>query len=205
MAEQPARPPEPPRDPQAVARFQEGFASELAEAGMPRMPSRVFVALLVSDSGTLTAAELGERLQISPAAVSGAVRYLAQVGMIAREREPGSRRERYRLHGDQWYETVVRRDQLLIRWENSVRSGMEALGPDTAAGARLAETAAFFHFLREEMGVMLGRWREYRRTLEHGTDREDRTDNPDREDNPSNPSNPNSPNSPDNPDRPDQG
>ena len=51
-------------------------------------------------------------------------------------------------------------------------------------------------------GTQVGRWREYRRTLEHGTDREDRTDNPDREDNPSNP---NSPNSPDNPDRPDQG
>ena len=40
------------------------------------MPARVFSALLATDSGRLTAAELAERLQISPAAVSGAVRYL---------------------------------------------------------------------------------------------------------------------------------
>ena len=57
------------------------------------MPARVFAALLATDSGRLTAAELAELLQISPAAVSGAVRYLTQVGMVHREREPGSRRD----------------------------------------------------------------------------------------------------------------
>ena len=46
---------------------------------MQRMPARVFAALLASDDGALTSAELGEQLQVSPAAVSGAVRYLAQV------------------------------------------------------------------------------------------------------------------------------
>ncbi|CAM5242951.1 hypothetical protein SGLAM104S_05701 [Streptomyces glaucescens] len=45
---------------------------------MPRIQARVFAALLASDSGTLTSAELGQRLKICPAAVSGAVRYLAQ-------------------------------------------------------------------------------------------------------------------------------
>ena len=46
----------------------------LAEAGIARMPARVFAALLVTESGSLTAAELARQLHVSPAAVSGAAR-----------------------------------------------------------------------------------------------------------------------------------
>ena len=63
-------------DPSEVDRYVERFAINLVEAGLPRMPSRVFAALLVSEEGKLTAAELAKQLQVSPAAVSGAVRYL---------------------------------------------------------------------------------------------------------------------------------
>src|SRR5437899_2334258 len=86
-----------------VLTFVERFAAEMVEAGMQRMPARVFAALLASERGALTSAELGQRLHVSPAAVSGAVRYLSQIGLVSREREPGSRRERYRVHSDQWY------------------------------------------------------------------------------------------------------
>src|SRR4051794_35351511 len=48
------------RDGDAVASYVERFAGVLTASGMPRMPSRVFVALLVTDSGRLTAAELAE-------------------------------------------------------------------------------------------------------------------------------------------------
>jgi DNA-binding transcriptional regulator GbsR (MarR family) len=65
------------RDDQAVLRFIERFSSVFTESGMPRMPSRVFVALLASDAGELTAAELADLLRVSPAAISGAVRYLS--------------------------------------------------------------------------------------------------------------------------------
>ncbi|MFD1046977.1 CoA-transferase, partial [Kibdelosporangium lantanae] len=41
-----------------------------------------------------------ELLQVSPAAISGAVRYLTTVNMISREREPGSRRDSYALNPD---------------------------------------------------------------------------------------------------------
>ncbi|MCT4354682.1 MarR family transcriptional regulator [Streptomyces sp. Je 1-79] len=147
-------------DDQAVSRFVERFAGELVEAGMQRMASRVFAALLVSESASMTSAELVERLRISPAAVSGAVRYLNQVGMVSRERDPGSRRDRYVLHNEVWYETITRRDQVLTRWEKVLRDGAESLGPDTAAGRRTAETAEFFEFLQEEMLGMMDRWRE---------------------------------------------
>src|SRR5215467_12036718 len=98
------------RDEQAVGPFIERFASVLVEAGIPPMPARVFSALLVTDSGRLTAAGLTELLGASPAAISGAVRYLEHVGMIGREREPGSRRDVYLLRNDLWYEMTLGRD-----------------------------------------------------------------------------------------------
>ncbi|WP_345038423.1 GbsR/MarR family transcriptional regulator [Streptomyces sannanensis] len=153
------------RDEEAVSRFVERFAAQLTEAGMQRMASRVFAALLASDSGSMTSAELAEQLRISPAAVSGAINYLAQASMVSREREPGSRRDRYVLHNELWYETFTRRDQLLTRWEGTLRDGAETLGQDTAAGTRVAETAAFFEFLQKEMHGMMGRWREHRAGL----------------------------------------
>jgi predicted transcriptional regulator len=153
------------RDPESVSRFIERFAALLVEGGIPRMPARVFVALLASDSGRLTAVELAETLQISPAGVSGAVRYLAQVHLIRREREPGCRRDTYRVDDDAWYESTVRREQLLARWAGSVREGVEALGPDTPAGARMADTLAFFEFLERETPALLARWHEHRATL----------------------------------------
>ncbi|MGW5463325.1 GbsR/MarR family transcriptional regulator [Streptomyces sp. NPDC003996] len=152
----------PERDPQSVSRFVEHFAAQLVEAGVPRMPARVFAALLASDTGTLTSAELGEQLRISPAAVSGAVRYLAQVHLVSREREPGSRRERYRVHSDQWYEALTNREAIIKRWEEALREGVSSLGADTPAGRRLAETLDFFEFVEGDVAQMMERWRVYR-------------------------------------------
>ncbi|MFM9457084.1 GbsR/MarR family transcriptional regulator [Streptomyces europaeiscabiei] len=150
------------RDAESVSRFVEHFAAQLVEAGMQRMPARVFAALLSSDTGALTSVELGEQLRISPAAVSGAVRYLAQVRMVSREREPGSRRERYRVHSDQWYEALTNREAIIKQWEVSLREGVASLGADTPAGRRLSETLAFFEFIETEVVAMMGRWRVHR-------------------------------------------
>ncbi|MGW4032444.1 GbsR/MarR family transcriptional regulator [Streptomyces sp. NPDC004838] len=160
MTEQPMADAAYERDDAVLSVFVERFAAQLAEAGMPRMAARVFAAILVSDSGALTAAELAERLKISAAGVSGAVRYLAQVNMVSREREPGSRRERYRVHMNQWYEALTNRDQMMKRWEDTMREGVVAVGPDSPAGRRLAETEEFFAFLREELSPLLERWRK---------------------------------------------
>ena len=146
------------RDPQAVHKFVERFAAALVAAGMPRMPALAFVALLTDDEGRLTAEELAEQLQVSRAAVSGAVRYLGQVGILGRERQPGSRRDSYVLHDNSWFEMVARREQLLDQWITSTRSGVDALGANTPAGRRIAESLAFFEFLQTEMPALLARW-----------------------------------------------
>ena len=140
----------------------ERFASVLVSAGIPAMPARVFVALLITDSGRLTAAELAGRLQISPAAVSGGVRYLVQLGLVHKERVPGSRRDYYRMPRDVWSDMFRLRDQVLQRWADLIREGIELVGAGTRAGARLAEHAMFFDFVSAEMPEVLKRWAEYR-------------------------------------------
>ena len=57
------------RDEAAVRRFVERFALDLTDAGMPRMPARVFAAILSTEEGRCTAAELAQMLQVSPAAI----------------------------------------------------------------------------------------------------------------------------------------
>ena len=155
-------PEDPGRDPVAISRFIEGFASVLTEGGFPRMPARVFAALLATDSGRLTAAELGTLLQASPAAISAAVAYLVPLTLVAREREPGSRRDVYRIHDDVWHESVVRREQVMLRWEASLADGIAALGAGSPAGRRLGETLAFLQFVHGELPALLERWRERR-------------------------------------------
>jgi hypothetical protein len=115
--------------------------------------------LLATDAGRLTVAELVELLHVSPAAISGAVRYLVQVNLASREVAPGSRREHYRVHSEIWYEAMARKDQVLERCERSLREGIEVVGRDTPAGARIAETLDFFEFLQHEMPALLERWR----------------------------------------------
>jgi predicted transcriptional regulator len=147
------------RDEEAIRRFIERFALNLTEAGMPRMPARVFAGILVAEDGRQTAAELAELLQVSPAAISGAVRYLAQLRMVSREREPGERVDHFRVSSATWYEAVTRRDQMIARWEQDLQEGIKAVGPDTPVGARLEETRAFFEFLRDEIPQVMAKWR----------------------------------------------
>ena len=158
------------RDQAAVGRFVERFASVLVEAGIPRMPARVFAALLATDSGRLTAAELSEQLQASPAAVSGGVRYLMAVGMVAREGEPGSRRHHYLVPDHVWDEVITGRDRLLARWTAVLREGIELFGRDTQAGARLADSVQYFEFVSAELPRVLARWQEHKAALEGGAD-----------------------------------
>lgn len=153
-------PPAGPKDP--MFGYLERFSSVLVAAGIPPMPARVFVALLVADSGRLSAAELAELLQVSPAAVSGGVRYLIQVGLVHKERVPGSRRDYYRMPDDVWSDLFKLRDQVMQRWAALVREGIELLGPGTPAGERLAGHAMFFDFVSAEMPEVLKRWDEYR-------------------------------------------
>jgi DNA-binding transcriptional regulator GbsR (MarR family) len=152
------------RPPEEQRRFVERFALLLTEAGIPRMPSRVFACVLADDSGELTAGELAERLQVSPAAISGAVRYLTQVGMLARGREPGARRDHYAVRDDLWYRIYTTRGEAMIAWEEVLAEGAEAVGRKSPAGRRLEETREFFAFYRDEIAGIMERWEKKRKS-----------------------------------------
>ena len=106
---------EPVRDERAVAAYVERFGDTLTDAGMPRLASRVFACLLADDDGRMTAVELTEALDVSPAAISGAVRYLTQTYLIGKERERGSRRDVYVVQTDAWHGAMLSRDRVLTQ------------------------------------------------------------------------------------------
>jgi DNA-binding transcriptional regulator GbsR (MarR family) len=151
-------------DEAAVQQFVEDFASTLSASGFPRMPARVFSCLMASAEGRLTSAELAERLQVSPAAISGAIQYLDTAHLVRRLREPGTRRDQYVVEHDVWYQATVSRDALLKRWVDQLARGVSVVGEDTPAGARLSESMDFFAFLIDEMAELRTRWDEHRRT-----------------------------------------
>lgn len=148
------------RDPAAVRQFIERFTAILAQAGFPRTPARIFVALLTADSSSMTAAQLGELLQASPASVSGGARYLLQVGLITAEGEPGSRRQHYRMSVHVWQEIVGLRDRQFARWAAELEDGVQILGPASPAGVRMTETVRYFQFISGEMAGLLARWKQ---------------------------------------------
>jgi DNA-binding MarR family transcriptional regulator len=145
--------------PDEVSQFVERFAGALANSGVPSMSARVMGRMLVSPSGTMTASELAEALQISQPAVSGAVRQLLQVGFISRERQPGSRKDHYRIREDVFATILERRNNALGEWESSTRSGAELFGADHPVAERLTQAADFFAFIRADMEQLIKNWR----------------------------------------------
>ncbi|MEU0508858.1 MULTISPECIES: GbsR/MarR family transcriptional regulator [unclassified Amycolatopsis] len=150
------------RDEEAVRRYVERLALVLNQLGIQRMAARVFAALVVTDDSRLTAAELAENLQVSPAAVSGAVRYLEQVGLVEREREPGSRRDHFRVLDNMWYASMRKRDRFVEMWRDAAEEGIDAVGADTPAGRRLADMRDFLSFIIRELPLLFERWEKER-------------------------------------------
>ncbi|MGC4810473.1 GbsR/MarR family transcriptional regulator [Micromonospora sp. DT228] len=147
--------------------FVERMALTFAEVGFPRMAARVLFTVMTADD-PLTAAEIGERLGVSAAAVSGAVRYLTQFGMLIREPVPRSRRDRYRMPDNPWYEATITKTMLYKTFIDVAEGGVVALdGPETPAGERVAEMRDFFIFVQEEIDSLGERWRARRAATGH--------------------------------------
>lgn len=155
-------PPAPPldRDDAAVADFRRRYARMMTETGMPSMAARTLVSLQTRESGRMTAAELVGELRVSPASVSKAVAYLEAIGMIGREREPGSRRDTYVVDDGMWSRALLQAIDLQRRWARYAAEGARLLGTDSASGARLAEMAEFAELMNTVLAHELTRHRE---------------------------------------------
>ena len=141
----------------------EQAAAMMTAAGMPRMPARVMMALVAAPEGGYTAAQLGERLGVSAAAVSGAVRYLQQLHFIQRRSRPGDRRDRYEFVHDPFYRSIVGNMPVYSRLSEYI-DDIAAAHDDRGAQARAVELAEFLRFLSTRMLQIVEDWRELRRT-----------------------------------------
>lgn len=145
-------------DAEALRDYEELFTSALVQSGLPRMMSRVLVGLYTTDTGGLTASELVERLQVSPASISKAIAFLERLDLVRRERH--DRRDRYVVDDDLWYQSMLRSARDNARLADTARRGLSVLGPDTAAAARLANAARFLDFVGESITVAAEQARE---------------------------------------------
>lgn len=140
----------------------EQAAAMLAAAGMARMPARVMMALVGSPDEGYTAAELADRLGVSPAAVSGAVRYLISMRLIQRLSRPGDRRDRYDLTDDTWSGMITSNAPLYA----ALAGHMDRIADENADApisvARAREVADFLRFLTERMPRLVDEWRAER-------------------------------------------
>jgi len=142
-------PPQPyGRDADAVREYEETFTTLLMGSGLPKMMARVLTSLYTSDDGTLTAAELVSRLQVSTASISKAVSFLESQGLIRRERDD-RRRERYVVDDDVWYQSMIATVRANARLAATARQGVHVLGSGTPAAVRLENIARFVDFVGE--------------------------------------------------------
>ena len=136
------------RDAEAVREFEEVFTTVMMASGMPTMMSRVMTCLTLTDTGSLTAAELVQRLQVSPASVSKAITFLEGQGMVRRE-QGERRRERYVVDDDVYYQAMMASARSTARIVEIARQGVGVLGPATPAATRLENIARFLDFVSE--------------------------------------------------------
>jgi DNA-binding transcriptional regulator GbsR (MarR family) len=105
------------------------------------MMSRVLTWLCTTDAGSLTASELVQRLQVSPASISKAITFLERQGLVRRERDE-RRRERYVVDDDLWYQSMMASARSNAQLAETARQGVGILGPDTPAAGRVVPTLA---------------------------------------------------------------
>ncbi|GGW82802.1 MarR family transcriptional regulator [Streptomyces lucensis JCM 4490] len=139
------------RDAEAVREYEEAFTTALMQSGLSnKMMCRVLVCLYTTDAGSLTASELVQRLQVSPASVSKAIAFLESQGLVRRERDE-RRRERYIVDDDVWYQSMMASARSSAQLVETARQGVGVLGPGTPAATRLENIARFLDFVTESI------------------------------------------------------
>ncbi|MBB5957252.1 DNA-binding transcriptional regulator GbsR (MarR family) [Saccharothrix tamanrassetensis] len=148
------------RDPRIVNGVAARTAELFVQTGLPPMMARVLATLLTTDSGSLTSAELVQRLRVSPASISKAVGYLEERAVVKRERDPHRRAERYVIDDDAWFQAIMAGARIDARIAAVSRNSARALDPTTPAGARLENLSRFLHHVSDDLVRSAEHWRQ---------------------------------------------
>ncbi|PXX68739.1 MarR family protein [Nocardia tenerifensis] len=144
----------------AVEKYLTQFIAQMTRTGVPRTAAAALACLYSTDSGSLTAAELAARLRVSPATISSAVGMLESQGLIQRERDARSRRERYVIDDNIWVRATLVSARQVSELAETARRGAEVFGGDTPAGVRAHNTSRFLDFVGRDMVDSAERWRK---------------------------------------------
>jgi len=80
------------RDAEAVREYEETLTTVLMASGLPKMMSQVLTCLYTTDAGSLTASELVQHLQVSPASISKAITHLESQDLVRGLRRAAARK-----------------------------------------------------------------------------------------------------------------
>ncbi|MEU6269416.1 helix-turn-helix domain-containing protein [Saccharopolyspora shandongensis] len=152
---------ESPQQPPAAGtqEAEDKLTDVLVASGLTRMSSRVLACLCTTHSGGLTAADLVQRLQVSPASISKAVAELEAMNLIGRERDQRRRRDRYIVDKEIWYRSLLASARFNTNIAEVARQNAEALGRSTPAGARMDAMSEFFEQVGRETVAVAQRYR----------------------------------------------
>ncbi|MFB9238256.1 helix-turn-helix domain-containing protein [Plantactinospora siamensis] len=137
-------------DAEAMREYEETLTTVLMVSGLPRMMARVLTCLFTTDSGSLTAAELARRLQVSPASISKAIAFLDSQSLVRRERDE-RRRDRYVVDNELFYQATIASARANDQLVEVAREGVALLGPHTPAAERLENIARFLDHMSESI------------------------------------------------------
>ncbi|CAM5449877.1 MarR family transcriptional regulator [Streptomyces pilosus] len=138
------------RDAEAVRAYEETLTTVFIASGTPKMMARIMACLTLTDRPSLTAAELAQHLQVSPASISKAITYLESQDLIRRHRGEG-RRERYCFDEDIWYQSMMSSARSTAQIAETSRQGVEIMGRGTPAAVRLENAARFLDYTTETL------------------------------------------------------
>ena len=139
----------------------EQLALLLTDNGLQRMTARVLATLLFTEQPTMTMADLGDRLQASSGAISGALKMLTAVGLVERVAVPASRRDHYRLRDDAWAVLYTTQNAVISAMQTAADSGIAATSSGGLARRRLTQMRDFYAFLLDELPAVLDRWHQH--------------------------------------------
>jgi DNA-binding transcriptional ArsR family regulator len=155
------RTPRPAAPPATEVAFDEAatrLADSLVHTGLPPMMARVLTALLTTESGSLTSADLVRRLRVSPASISKAVAYLEDMRILKRGREPGRRAERYLVEDDVWLQAMLVSARANTVIAEAASRSAQAVGATTPVGVRLENMAHFLVHVGEDLVRSAEHW-----------------------------------------------
>ncbi|WP_067710472.1 GbsR/MarR family transcriptional regulator [Nocardia yamanashiensis] len=148
------------RSSEQIAEFSAQFGELFTQTGLPKMAAAVLARLYAADSGSVTAGELVRHLSVSPATVSAAVGYLESQELIRRERDAGTRRDRYFIDESAWYRATIAGARSNERLAAKARDGADSLGIATPAGMRLLGMSEYLDQVGRDMVRSAELWRD---------------------------------------------